>query len=86
LLDDARAVLIGRVDAIFCRNVLIYLDLETRQKVVRMFYDRLHPGGFLMLGHSESLLHMQTNFETVQVDGVLAYRKPMSASALEARR
>jgi chemotaxis protein methyltransferase CheR len=86
LLDDARAVLIGRVDAIFCRNVLIYLDLETRQKVVRMFYDRLHPGGFLMLGHSESLLHMQTSFETVQVDGVLAYRKPISASALEARR
>jgi chemotaxis protein methyltransferase CheR len=51
-----------------------------------MFYDRLHPGGFLMLGHSESLLHMQTNFETVQVDGVLAYRKPVSANALEARR
>lgn len=86
LLDDARAVLIGRVDVIFCRNVLIYLDLETRQKVVRMFYERLHPGGYLMLGHSESLLHMQTDFETVQVDGVLAYRKPASAGALEARR
>jgi chemotaxis protein methyltransferase CheR len=86
LLDDSRAVLIGRVDAIFCRNVLIYLDLETRQKVVRIFYDRLHPGGFLMLGHSESLLHMHTDFETVQVDGVLAYRKPLGASALEARR
>jgi len=86
LLDDSRAVLIGRVDTIFCRNVLIYLDLETRQKVVRMFYDRLHPGGFLMLGHSESLLHMQTEFETVQLDGVLAYRKPIAANALEARR
>lgn len=86
LLDDARAVLIGRVDTIFCRNVLIYLDLETRQKVVRMFYDRLHPGGFLMLGHSESLLHMQTDFETVQIDGVLAYRKPLAANATEARR
>ena len=86
LLDDARAVLIGRVDTIFCRNVLIYLDLETRQKVVRMFYDRLHPGGFLMLGHSESLLHMQTDFETVQLDGVLMYRKPLAANAMEARR
>jgi chemotaxis protein methyltransferase CheR len=86
LTDDARAVLIGRVDTIFCRNVLIYLDLETRQKVVRMFYERLHPGGFLMLGHSESLLHMQTDFETVQIDGVLTYRKPIAANATEARR
>ncbi len=41
LTDDARAVLIGRVDTIFSRNVLIYLDLETRQKKVRMFCDRL---------------------------------------------
>jgi chemotaxis protein methyltransferase CheR len=86
LLDESRAVLIGRVDAIFCRNVLIYLDADTRERIVRMFYERLHPGGFLMLGHSESLLHMSTEFETVQVDGTLAYRKPLSASATEARR
>ncbi len=86
LLDEERAVLIGRVDAIFCRNVLIYLDADARSRIVRMFYERLHPGGYLMLGHSESLLHMSTDFETVQLEGTLAYRKPASANATEVRR
>jgi chemotaxis protein methyltransferase CheR len=79
-------VLIGRVDAIFCRNVLIYLDAEARQRLLRMFYERLHPGGYLMLGHSESLFHMQTEFEAVQLQGTLAYRKPASGDAAEGRR
>jgi len=39
-----------------------------------------------MLGHSESLLHMQTDFGPVQVDGVLAYRQPLAAGAAGARR
>jgi chemotaxis protein methyltransferase CheR len=77
LLDDARVAMIGRVDAIFCRNVLIYFDQASRRRVIQSFYDRLEPQGYLMLGHSESLLHTSTAFELAHLRGDLAYRKPI---------
>lgn len=43
------------VDFIFCRNVMIYFDKPTQQKLVNRFYDVLSPGGMLFIGHSESL-------------------------------
>src|SRR5262249_27522097 len=67
LLDSARAMVVGRVDVIFCRNVLIYFDEVSRRRVIDMFYDRLLPGGFLLLGHSESLLNVSTAFELVHL-------------------
>jgi chemotaxis protein methyltransferase CheR len=78
LLDAARAAIVGRVDVIFCRNVLIYLDEAARKRVIEMFYERLFPGGFLLLGHSESLLNVSTKFELVHLKDDLVYRKPMS--------
>jgi chemotaxis protein methyltransferase CheR len=77
LLDEARVAMIGRVDAIFCRNVLIYFDQASRRRVIQAFYERLEPHGYLMLGHSESLLHTSTAFELAQLRGDLAYRKPL---------
>ncbi len=59
LLDRGRASLIGSVDAVFCRNVLIYMEDAARDRVVRTFHEMLSPGGLLLLGHSESLLHDQ---------------------------
>lgn len=59
LLDRARASLIGTVDVVFCRNVLIYMDDAARSRIVAMFHEMLTPGGLLLLGHSESLLHDQ---------------------------
>jgi chemotaxis protein methyltransferase CheR len=44
-----------KFQAIFCRNVMIYFDNETRNGLVRKFYDALEPGGYLFVGHSESL-------------------------------
>lgn len=76
LLDAARAAVVGRVDIIFCRNVLIYFDDVSRRRVIDMFYDRLLPGGFLLLGHSESLLNVSTAFELVHLKEDLVYRKP----------
>ncbi|MFW5876937.1 MAG: CheR family methyltransferase [Myxococcota bacterium] len=76
LLDQSRAAMVGRVDAIFCRNVLIYFDTESRRKVIGNFYERLVPGGYLMLGHSESLLHVTTAFELAHLSSDLVYRKP----------
>lgn len=43
------------VDVIFCRNVLIYFQRETQEAVVRKLAAHLRPGGFLLLGHSESM-------------------------------
>lgn len=81
LLDRGRAAMVGRVDAIFCRNVLIYFDRESRRQLVETFHQRLRPGGFLMLGHSESLINDSTAFEIVQLAGDLVYRRPVSAAA-----
>jgi chemotaxis protein methyltransferase CheR len=80
LLDSARASVVGRVDVIFCRNVMIYFDEESRRRVIEMFYDRLLPGGFLLLGHSESLLNISTAFELVHLREDLVYRKPITAT------
>jgi chemotaxis protein methyltransferase CheR len=80
LLNVPRTSVIGRVDVIFCRNVLIYFDEASRRRVIDMFYDRLLPGGYLLLGHSESLLNLSTAFELVHLREDLVYRKPISSS------
>lgn len=45
----------GMFDVIFCRNVMIYFDLPTQQRVVNRLVGQLNPGGYLLIGHSESL-------------------------------
>lgn len=46
---------LGRFSVIFCRNVMIYFDKETQRRLVQRMIDRLHPGGYLLIGHAESL-------------------------------
>ena len=77
LLEAERAPAVGRVDAIFCRNVLIYLDSRARRRVIDLFHERLYPGGVLLLGHSESLLNVSTAFELLHLRDDLAYRRPL---------
>jgi chemotaxis protein methyltransferase CheR len=79
LLDEERARAIGRADAIFCRNLLIYFDARARKAAIEGLYERLHPGGILLLGHSESLLNVSTAFELLHLRDDLVYRKPASA-------
>jgi len=50
---------------IFCRNVIIYFDKSTQEKVIREFHRRLSPGGYLFLGHSETLTGMDVSFQPV---------------------
>jgi chemotaxis protein methyltransferase CheR len=76
LMDAGKAGIVGRVDAVFCRNVLIYLDVRSRRRVIDCLYERLVPGGILFLGHSESLLNVTTAFELVHLSEDLVYRKP----------
>jgi chemotaxis protein methyltransferase CheR len=74
ILDPARVI--GQVDAIFCRNVLIYFSQSARQEAIRIFYDHLVPGGILCLGHSESLLNVDSPFEAVSTSAGILYRRP----------
>ncbi|MBC8318400.1 MAG: protein-glutamate O-methyltransferase CheR [Desulfobulbaceae bacterium] len=53
----------GEIDVIFCRNVMIYFNKETQDELVRKFYDCLSPGGFLFIGHSESLGNIKSKFK-----------------------
>lgn len=80
LLEHQPLGLVGEVDIVFCRNVLIYFDMAARERVIDSFYRHLAPGGYLLLGHSESLLNLSTAFELVQLQNDTVYRKPESAS------
>lgn len=64
-LMDASYPVGDPMDIIFCRNVLIYFDKETQEKVVRRLCDCLRPGGYLFLGHSESIAGMNLPVSTV---------------------
>ncbi|QQR42179.1 protein-glutamate O-methyltransferase CheR [Myxococcus xanthus] len=76
LLDEVGSQLVPRMDVVFCRNVLIYFDLAARRKFLRIVRDRLVPGGYLLLGHSENLLNLGSDFEFVHLRGDLVYRRP----------
>jgi chemotaxis protein methyltransferase CheR len=63
----------GPLDFIFCRNVMIYFDKPTQQRLIQRFFDILTPGGMLFTGHSESLTGVVHRFRYVQPT---IYRKP----------
>jgi chemotaxis protein methyltransferase CheR len=54
-----------KFQVIFCRNVMIYFDNKTRDEVVQKFYDLTEPGGYLFIGHSETLNHTSTKFKYI---------------------
>ncbi len=51
---------------IFCRNVMIYFDQQTKEDLVNKFYDLLEDGGYLFIGHSESLNREKTKFKYIK--------------------
>ncbi len=77
LLDAGALASLARVDAVFCRNVMIYFDLPVRRRVLAMLHDKLRDGGWLLLGHSESLLNVTADFDIVHLTRDLVYRKPL---------
>ena len=75
LLDGNKLALINPMDVIFCRNVIIYFDLVGKRKVIEAFYHKLKEGGFLLLGHSESLINISTAFALRHFKHDMAYQK-----------
>ncbi len=55
-----------KFDVIFCRNVMIYFDAETKHKLVNRFYDASNPGAYLMIGHSEGIDRNATKYTYVK--------------------
>jgi chemotaxis protein methyltransferase CheR len=72
---------VGKLDCIFCMNVLMYFSEERRLSILRRFYDALEPGGYFFLGHSETLSNAPMKFESIVLGDCLIYRKPIAASA-----
>ncbi|TAN41772.1 MAG: protein-glutamate O-methyltransferase CheR [Nitrospirae bacterium] len=77
LLDPFKTKFMGKMDVIFCRNVLIYFDAASRRKVIENFYDRLTDGGYLLLGHAESLINISTAFNLKHFKNDMVYQKPL---------
>jgi len=77
LLDPFKTSLIRDLDIIFCRNVIIYFDRNAKKKVIETFYDKLQEGGYLLLGHSESLINLSTAFTLRTLQHDMVYQKPV---------
>ncbi len=76
LMDKVRVKMLGKFDAIVCRNVVIYFDEESRNKLAETFWSILSPGGYLMLGPAERIPSITAIFEPVFEGNMFFYRKP----------
>jgi chemotaxis protein methyltransferase CheR len=66
----------GRFDVIFCRNVLIYFDDASRRIAAENLYENLLPGGFICLGHTESMSRISPLFEVRRFADAIVYQRP----------
>jgi chemotaxis protein methyltransferase CheR len=82
LFDSTRIALLGKMDVIFCRNVIIYFDPTGKKTVIENFFQRLIPEGFLLLGHSESLINLSTSFQLRHFKNDMVYQKPQTARSV----
>jgi chemotaxis protein methyltransferase CheR len=73
---------LGPFEVIFCRNVMIYFDEPTRQRLCDQFYSLLSTGGLLILGAAESLYGIKTAFQTEQIGNTFVYRKTDDSTKL----
>jgi len=67
-------------DAIFCRNVMMYFDEAEQKRLVEKFYRCLNPGGYLFVGHAESLLGLTDKFSLVHRNNGTAYQRVEATS------
>jgi chemotaxis protein methyltransferase CheR len=75
LIEERNSNSIKGIDVIFCRNVLIYFDTRAKQKAVSNLYNSLNPGGYLIIGSSESLHNITRAFRPCVINKVILYQK-----------
>lgn len=81
-MNLAQMVYMGRFDVIVCMNVLIYFSPELQATLLQHFYEYLEPGGYLFLGHAESVAKTKSkvDFETIVCGDSMLYQKPGAAA------
>jgi chemotaxis protein methyltransferase CheR len=82
LFDQNRLALLGKMDVIFCRNVIIYFDQAAKKRIIETFYRMLREGGYLLLGHSESLMNISTAFALKHLKNDMVYQKPLASGGM----
>ena len=77
LADPASVRGFRNYDVIFCRNLLIYFDDNSRRSAAETFFDALRPGGFICLGHSESMSRISGLFKVRKFNDAMVYQRPL---------
>ena len=77
LSDPASTRNFRKFDVIFCRNLLIYFDDNSRRMAAETFFDALNPGGFICLGHSESMSRISGLFKVRKFHDAMVYQRPL---------
>jgi chemotaxis protein methyltransferase CheR len=70
----------GQFDVIFCRNVLIYFDDASRRIAAENLFENLAPGGFICLGHTESMSRISPLFEARRYSDAIVYQRPTESA------
>lgn len=81
LSDPADTRRFRDIDLIFCRNLLIYFDDLSRRVAAEAMFDALTPGGFVCLGHSESMSRITSVFTPRRFSDALVYQKPLTGAS-----
>ena len=76
LMNPAETKRVRNVHVVFCRNLLIYFDDAARRQAAQALYDAMAPGGFLFLGHSESMSRISSLFRVRRFGETIVYQKP----------
>lgn len=75
IIDRQSLAALGRFDVIFCRNLLIYFDEAARETAAHNLHALLQPGGYICLGHTESMSRISETFEPVRFPDAIVYRE-----------
>ena len=76
IVESAQTRQYGRFDVIFCRNVLIYFDDASRRVAAENLYENLSPGGYICLGHTESMSRITPLFDVRRFADAIVYQRP----------
>jgi chemotaxis protein methyltransferase CheR len=80
IMDAAETRAYGQFDVIFCRNVLIYFDDASRRTAAENLFENLSPGGYICLGHTESMSRITPLFEVRRFVDAIVYQRPAGIS------